>query len=322
MTVAVTGGTGFVGSHLVSALLARGERVRCLVRAEAGARRVAEQGAEPVRGDLADGEALGRLVAGAAVVYHVAGVVAARDEAAFLRTNRDGVPAVAAAMRRAGAGRFLLVSSLAATGPTVPGRPLDESAAPHPVTAYGRSKLEGEEAARASGLLWTIVRPCTVYGPRDRELLRLFRLARRGVVPLLGDGRQELSLVLAADLAEALVAAADAPSTAGRVYHAAHEETLTQRELAQAIGRAVGRRTRLVSLPRPVVRAALAVFGAAARWTGTASVLDPMKAPELLAPAWTCRSEALRQDAGWRARTPHAEGLRQTAEWYAREGWL
>jgi dihydroflavonol-4-reductase len=323
MRVALTGATGFVGGHLVDVLLRSGHEVRALARpGSEPAAALEARGVEIVGGRLEDDAALGRLASGAEILFHLAGLVAARNEAEFLAANRDGAVAAARAARAAGVRRVVLVSSLAVTGPAAAGRPLDESAAPRPVTPYGRSKLAGEQAVRDAGVAWTIVRPPAVYGPGDRQFLRLFRAARLGVLPLLGDGRQELSLVHAADLAEALVEAGASPKTEGRVYHAAHPAVVTQRELAQAIGRSVGRRVRCLAVPAPVVRAILAVSGLAARLAGAATLLSADKAPELLAPAWTCSSEALRRDAGWVARMGLADGLADAARAYRDAGWL
>lgn len=323
MKAAVTGASGFVGGHLAERLLARGDAVACLARNAVSVAGLREAGCRIVSGDLHDAAALRALVQGAEAVFHVAGAVAARDEAAFLRVNRDGTAHVAAACRAAGVGRLVYVSSLAAVGPARPGCPLDEAAVPRPVTPYGRSKLAGEEVLRAAGVPFTVVRPPAVYGPRDRELLLLFRLARRGVVPLLGDGTQELSLVHAADLAAALMAAAEAPRTRGGVYHAAHPALLTQRDLAMTVARAAGATgAHIVPLPAPLVWAALHVTGAAAALRGRATLLSPAKLPELLAPAWTGSSAALERDAGWRAVIGHEAGLAQTADWYRQAGWL
>jgi nucleoside-diphosphate-sugar epimerase len=319
---ALTGATGFVGGHLALALRARGDDVTCLVRSPVKAAPLEAAGCRLVPGDLEDASALEHLARGADVVFHVAGLVAARSEAEFLAVNRDGTARLARAARTAGVERVVLVSSLAVTGPSEPGRPLDESAPPRPVTPYGRSKRAGEETLAATGVPFTIVRPPAVYGPGDRELLRVFKLARVGVVPLLGDGRQELSLVHVRDLAGALIAAAVSPAAGGRVYHAAHPEVVTQRELVVAIGAAVGKRVRPLPIPRPVVKAILRVTGLAARLAGRATLLSPDKAPELLAPAWTCSSEALRRDAGWAAAIPLSQGLPETARWYREAGWL
>jgi nucleoside-diphosphate-sugar epimerase len=166
------------------------------------------------------------------------------------------------------------------------------------------------------------VRPPAVYGPGDRAFLTLHRLAARGVFPLLGDGRQELSLVFAPDLAKALVAAAVSRETLAGVYHAAHDEVVTQRELGEALARALGSRVLFLRLPGPLLRAILAAaspFGAAA---GRAALPRPDKAHELLAPAWRASSAALRRDAGWVAEVELARGLPETVQAERSCGWL
>ena len=320
MRVAVTGATGFVGSHVANALLARGDRVRALARSPAPG--LAEAGAEVVPGTLDDSAALERLVEGAEVVHHVAGAIAARSESDFMRVNAEGTARLAEAARAAGVRRFVYVSSIAASGPSARGRPLDDAGPARPVTPYGRSKQAGEEATARSGVPFTIVRPPLVYGPRDKALLLLFRLARRGLVPLLGDGAQELSLIFAADLARALLAAAASPAAAGRTYHAAHPEVVTQRELVHSIGRVTGATVRTLTVPTPVVRAFLVLSGAAARVAGRATFLEPSKAAELMAAAWTCASGALARDTGWRAEVDLTPGLEETARWYREADWL
>jgi nucleoside-diphosphate-sugar epimerase len=271
---------------------------------------------------MADEGARLALVDGADVVFHVAGLVAARSEAEFLRANRDGAAGMAAAAARAGLGRLVLVSSLAVTGPSAPGRTVDEASGPGPVTAYGRSKRAGEEAIRAAGVPFTILRPPPVYGPRDRGFLALFRMASRGVVLLPGGGGRELTLVHAADLARALVAAATARATLGGTYHAGHAEPVTQRALAGAVIRAVGRPALCVRLPGPVVRGALSAAGATARALGRAPLLDGDKANELLAPGWACSSDALRRDTGWTADISLERGFADTVRGYREAGWL
>jgi nucleoside-diphosphate-sugar epimerase len=190
------------------------------------------------------------------------------------------------------------------------------------VSAYGRSKQAAEVALRASGVPCTIVRPPAVYGPRDRAFLTLFRAAARGVVLLPGDGSQELSLVHAQDLASALLAAAQSEKTLSGTYHAAHSEPTTQRALAGAVGRALGRRVRTITLPAPLVKGVLSLTGLASRAVGRAPLLDGDKARELLAPAWTCSSDALRRDAGWEAVLPLTPGLEDTVRSYRVAGWL
>jgi nucleoside-diphosphate-sugar epimerase len=318
----VTGGTGFVGGHLVQALRARGDQVTCLVRNAAKAHALGWTDVRLVRGDLDDAAALREGCADAEVIYHVAGRISARDLDEFMRANRDGTANVLEAAAPASRRRFVLVSSLAAAGPTVPGMPIDEARPPSPVTPYGHSKLAAELLVRAMAGSWTIVRPPTVYGEWDREVLKVFKLARIGLAPVFGDGSQELSVIYAGDLAAALVAAATAPAAANRVYYAAHPLVTTSRGLVRAIGRAVGRQPRIVPLPGPIARGLLWTIGSIAHLAGRATLLSGDKAAEFLAPAWTCRSDALARDAAWRAETDLETGLRRTADWYRKAGWL
>lgn len=322
MNAAVTGATGFVGRHLVHALLDRGDRVTCLARKPERAAAYAARGARIVGGSLADLTALRRLVEGSEVVFHVAGQLSAHTERDFYRANRGGTEMIATTARESGVARVVYVSSLAATGPAARGHPVDDRHVPNPVSAYGRSKLAGEDALRASGVPFSIVRPPTVYGPADRQTLKVFKMVKLGVVPLLGDGRQELSLLHVTDLAGALLAVATAPNAAGQVYHAAHSEIVTQRQWVEAIGRASGKAVRMVPLSASVTRAALRAVGAAASLVRVQTLFTADKANEFLAPAWTCTSAGLERDCGWKAQIGCEDGAATTVMWYRTHGWL
>ena len=322
MKALVTGATGFVGSHLAEALRQRGDDVTALVRSPAKAAALAPLGVRTVAGELGDAESLERAVEGQDVVFHVAGLVAARDEREFLRGNRDGTANLVAAAARAGVTRLVYVSSMAAGGPAAKGRPLTGAEPPRPVTAYGRSKLAGETAVTSGALPWVIVRPPTVYGPRDREVLKVFRMARWGVAPVFGDGSQELSAVHGADLATALIAAGTSAAATGKVYYACHPEIVTSAGLVRAVGLALGRRVRLVPVPFGLGRALLGITEAAASLAGQTTILTRDKANEFFQAAWTGDPEPLTRDTGWRARYDLASGLADTCRWYRSAGWL
>jgi dihydroflavonol-4-reductase len=321
--VALTGATGFVGSHLVDVLRERGDDIACLVRRPEQAQALRSAGARLVTGTLEDDTALRVLAEGAEVLYHVAGAVTSAGQNERLeRVNLKGTESVVRAAASASVPRLVYVSSLAASGPSLAGLPLADTTQCRPVTDYGRSKLRGEEAVRAGNVAFTIVRPPAVYGPRDRQFLPAFRMVRRGWAAVIGDGRQELSLIHARDLARALVAAGTSPHTVGKTYHAAHPRILTQRELVQEIGRALGRRVAILRVPGPALVGLLHAVGAAADLVGARTVLRPGKAAELLAPAWTCGSNGFAADSGWAAEIDLARGLSETAGWYREAGWL
>jgi len=297
----VTGATGFVGSHLAELLRRRGDEVVALVRSPARAAALRELGVTLVAGDLGDPGALAEAVRGVELVHHVAGLTAARDEAEFRAVNVAGTARLLEAAAAAGARRFVLVSSLAAAGPSARGRRRASDEPEDPVTAYGRSKAEAEALVRAGPVPWTIARPPAVYGPRDVELLKVFKLARWGVAPVFGEGTQELSLVYGPDLAEALAAMGTTAAAEGRIYYPAHPEVVTSGDLVRAIGRSMGRQVRLLPLPRPLAGGILQVTGWAARLAGRATLLNPDKANEFFQPAWTCDPAVLTSETGWRA---------------------
>jgi dihydroflavonol-4-reductase len=322
MKALVTGATGFVGSHLAEALRQRGDDVTALARSSRKAEPLIAQGVSVIPGDLHDLAALQRAVKGQNVVYHVAGLVAARNEAEFLRANRGGTENVVAAMERAGVSRLILVSSLAAAGPAPRGAPLSGDEPARPVTAYGRSKLAAEQIVRRSGLSWSIVRPPIVYGPRDREILKVFRLARLRIAPVFGDGAQELVAVHAEDLAAALIAAASSPATTGRTYTACHPEVFTSAQFGVAVASAMGRSVTTLRIPQTVGRAVLSLTEAAAKLARQSTILTTDKANEFFQPAWTGDPRPLTGDTGWRAGYDLKSGLAHTYRWYREAGWL
>ena len=319
----VTGATGFVGGHLVERLLAGGDAVTALVRSPSKAAPLEKAGVRLVRGDLHDHAAIADAVAGQDVVYHVAGAVAARDEAAYLEGNRDGTANVVRAAEAAGAPRLVLVSSMAAGGPAQPGFPRRADEPSAPVTAYGRSKLASEAVVRGSRLPWTILRPPTIYGPRDRDnLIKVFRIARLGVSPVFGDGSMELSAVYAPDLAEALSLAGSASAVVGRTFYVNHPEVITSAELVRLIGATMGRRVRVVPLPEAAARGILAVTGGIAQLLDRPTILNADKANEFFQPAWTGDPAPFTAATGWRAAHDMRAGLAETYRWYRAEGWL
>ena len=323
MLALVTGGHGFIGSHLVRRLLADGHRVRVLARPGSRLDRLEELPVEVVRADLTLATGLEPAVTGVDWVFHLAGALKAFREADLMRVNRDGTRHLAAACRAGAPGlaRFLLVSSLAAGGPSPGGRPRAEEDPPAPLSWYGQSKLEGERAALASGLPVVILRPPVVFGPGDRDVLGCFRLARRGLVPVPGPGGRRYSVIYAPDLADGLVRAAQAPHGAGEVFHLTGPD-LDWAEFGRRIAAVLGRPARVLVLPEGLVRACGLGADLWTRLRGRPGIFSSQKVREMLAPGWVASPEKARRLLGWTAPTDLDRALEATVRWYQDHGWL
>jgi UDP-glucose 4-epimerase len=299
--LAVTGGTGFVGQAVLDEAGRRGLRVMALARREQQPR----QGVEWLRGDLADSEALAALVSGADAVLHIAGVVNTPDPTGFHLGNVAGTEALVAAASHAGVKRFVFVSSLAAREPHL--------------SRYGRSKAHAEAVVEASGLDWTIVRPPAIYGPRDREILEMFRAAAWGIVPMPPPGRT--SIVHVDDLARLLLGLREAVSVTGQVFEPddGRPNGWSHRELALAIGAAVGRKVWAPHVPASVMRASAWLDR---RLRGQGAKLTPDRVGYMVHPDWVSRPERAPPGELWRPEVPTVEGLAATAKWYREQGWL
>lgn len=327
MIAFLTGGTGFVGSHLAEALLARGVAVRALVRTDAKWLRGLP--VEIVRGDLFDADALRAGLAGAEVVFHVAGLTRAPEPAALERANVEGtLRLLAAAAEAVAAGgpprRIVVTSSLAAVGPSG-AAPLTEDAPLRPISAYGRSKARMEAAIAAHALAGrtTIVRPPAVYGPREADIYTMIRTAdRQRIFPVVGDGRvPRLDLVHVRDLVAGLLGAAEADAAAGETFFVGGARGYAWDEIHAAVVEALGHRVLRVPVAPALVRPIGALVEGAGRLVGRYPPLNREKAAEA-AEAWLASSEKASRVFGYAPAVGLREGMRETVAWYRAEGWL
>ena len=302
MTIAVTGATGLVGQALLDRAVEQGLEVRALTRRSQPPR----AGVEWIEGDLDDTAALARLVERAEAVIHIAGVVNAPDPIGFTAGNVVGTLNLVTAAMVAGTLRFVHISSLSAREPQL--------------SAYGASKLKGEKVVMASPLDWTVVRPPAVYGPRDREMLELFRFAKAGVVPLPPRGR--MAAIHVDDLARLLLALVPAGEDVSHQVFEADDGRAggwSHKSFAKAIGWAVGKRITPLPLPAFALRAAARGDRLLRR---AAAKLTEDRVGYMCHPDWTVRDEARPPVARWQPRIGTREGLKATAKWYREAGWL
>lgn len=351
--VFVTGASGFIGSHLVQALRARGERVRCLVRQNSNASLLSEVGAELVYGGLDQPSLLAEGIHGADSVFHLAAMTAALRYEDMLRVNRDGSKEVAqACARQQSPPRLILVSSIAAAGPAARGQIRFESDSPHPISNYGRSKLAGEQEALpfADQVPTTIVRPGIVFGPRNKSLLPIFKTIKYlnlHVVP--GSHPPPLSYIHVADCVELLLRARehgatvlpgnDPPGQNGHsgnkgqsghshrqgqgYYFAVAPEYPSYAELGKMAGPLVQRpRVRVVNCPPPIPWVIGGISQAIAALRRKPDELNLDKIQEALAPSWACSADAIKRDLSFAPPKPLQERLAETVSWYQREKWL
>jgi nucleoside-diphosphate-sugar epimerase len=316
--ILVTGGTGFIGSHLLDKLSALGEPARCLLRRKARPRRL-PPGIQAAYGDLTSGEGVEEAVRGADTVIHLAGVtkaLAARDYyAGNVRATETLLRALAGR-----AIRLVHVSTLAAIGPSADGTPVDEDAQPHPLTHYGKSKLEAERVVRALAPDAVIVRPPVVYGPRDTDVFQMLRSISKGWMMEIGGGERWFSAIYAGDLVEGLLAATR--GTPGRAYFLAHPQPVSWSELGAAAARIMACQPRVVRVP-PLVAYAVGLGAEAwSRITRKPGIISREKVAEARCRWWTCDTRRAAAELGFEARTGLDAGLARTLAWYKEAAWL
>ncbi|HET9146031.1 MAG TPA: NAD(P)-dependent oxidoreductase [Sphingomicrobium sp.] len=301
MRLAITGGTGFVGSHLLDKALAAGHEINALTRREQSKR----DGLTWIAGDLHDRGALERLVSDADAVIHVAGVISGQNAEIFEKGNVEGTLAMLAAATAGGVQRFVHVSSLAAREPKL--------------SLYGASKERAEALVHGSGLGWAIVRPPAVYGPGDKETLELFRMAKLGVMLMPPKGR--VSVIHVDDLARLLLALAapDAPSNILIEPDDGKSGGWTHREFARALGKAVGTRPAIVSSPGILLRLAARADQFFRRERAKLTV---DRAAYFSHRNWVVEAKRGAPSKLWRSEIDTVKGLKETADWYRAEGWL
>ncbi|MFV2066466.1 MAG: NAD-dependent epimerase/dehydratase family protein [Pirellulales bacterium] len=335
--VLVTGATGFIGGHLAEALTRNGVETRCLVRPTSDTRRLSDIGVTLVEGDITEANGLDEAVANVDLVFHLAGLTTALSKAEMSKANAVGPGLVAAACARLQTPPAMIVlSSVAAAGPTERDTIRVESDPVAPVSNYGHSKRAGELAAAkwADRVPLSIIRPGIIFGPRDRLALPIFKtIATWRIHPVVGMGRTKLALLHVDDLVDLLLKVAyngerlpatesDPAQPGAGVYFVSHDSTPSYRELGLLIARAMSRRVVPIPLLPPVAWSAAAVSQLWSQVRRRSDAFNIDKIREAVQSSWAVSNEKAKRQFRWKPRASLEEQLQDTVQWYEANQWI
>lgn len=327
MRVLITGANGFIGSHLVDLFAERGVRVRCLVRETSDLRWLSGKDLEMVRCAAFDDETrILESLKNVDLVVHAAGTVTARTPHEYFKINAEPVRLLLDACMKNGAiRRFILVGSQGASGPNSNASvPMTEQDPCRPVSAYGRSKLKAEEITREyiEKVPFTIVRPSVVYGPRDPNLLRVFKAAKVfGRFFNFATHGMAISLVHVQDVAEGVYLAAMTARSMNETYFLAGEHSYGLDEIKAALESSVGRSIKFVGVPN-AIKQFMMIYGDVARTVlRKRPLLDRDRLTTITCPTWTCDVSKAKRDFGFKQAISLVDGFQQTYKWYCLQHW-
>lgn len=326
MKALVTGGTGFVGSHVVDFLLARKYSVRCLVRRTSDMRWLQDKPIELVYGDVFDADALRAAVEGVEYVYHSAGLTKAKTREEYYRANATGTRNLLQATIRHNPSlkRFVHISSQAAVGPSDSLTPITEERPARPITSYGKSKWQAEVECHnvMREIPITIVRPPVVYGEREKDVYEFFRTYKMGLQPMVGFSDKYVSMIHVADLVRGMVMAGESSAAVGQTYFITSSRVYSWREIGDATRLAMQRKALRVRIPEFAVFVVAAFAEFAALFSSKPALINFEKAREMVQDYWTCDHTKAKRELGFEQEISLEEGIQRTVDWYRREGWL
>lgn len=322
MKVFVTGGTGFIGSHLTDALIQNPENdVRCLVRTQL--KWLQDKTITTINGDLHDIPALRKGLEGADVLFHLAALVKAPKANIFHNVNVEATENIIRTAQKAGVKKMVILSSLAAVGPSFQ-RPITEDDPLMPVSMYGESKKEMEEMIERVACpddSITIMRPPAVFGPREEQIYSFFKIASRGFCPIVGGQETRISLVHVNDVVQGLLLASADTEKGVKKYFVSSENVYTWREIKEATSKALGKKLITIPVPPKMVGYVGAVMESVGSVFGQYPIMNRDKAKEMTL-EWTCSVDKIKNELGYKQILTLDEGITDTIKWYKKHNWL
>ncbi|MFA6470092.1 MAG: NAD-dependent epimerase/dehydratase family protein [Bacteroidota bacterium] len=322
----VTGGTGFIGSHLIDRLLSKGYHVRALVRNPKKLGFLSGLPIDIIEGDLFSNAALEKGIAEADYVYHVAGLVAANSKEEFFRGNRDATRNIIEITARVNprVKKFIHISSQTAVGPGTGMTPVNESTPPHPLTTYGKSKLASEHEVLKfkDAIPVTILRVSAVYGPRDTATFDYFKSAYMGLELLVGFHDSYVSLVHSTDLIKGIMLAGEKEEANGQIYFLGSEHYYTWNEIGYVTKSVLNKKLLRIRVPKPLVFVIAGISGFFSTFKAKPSVLNFEKAYDLIQDNWCCDISKAKNELGYTQEVTLTEGVQETIAWYLEHQWM
>lgn len=324
MKAFVTGGTGFIGSHLVERLIEDNsvEEVRCLVRNKE--KWLAGKSYTRVSADLSKITELKKSLEGINTLFHLAAIVKAPAMREYERANVEATESILRIARKSGVQKIIVLSSLAAVGPSN-GEPLTEVAPMAPVSMYGKSKKKMEEmihAIQTPDLSISILRPPAVYGPREDQIYTFFKLMNKRICPIVGDGKNpQISLVYVSDLIDGIMLAAKQKRPGVNTYFLSGPEIVNWNQIKNISTKVLGKKPVPLYIKSGWVRRIAGFVESTASVFGYYPVLNRDKANEMIL-EWTCTSQKAADELQYKPEISLEEGISRTIHWYKKHHWL
>ena len=320
----ITGANGFIGSRVCSLLADAGYRIRITSRESSDLTLLEGIPYTKVIADITRPESLPAAVRDIDYIVHLAGLIKADSKEDYFRVNEQGTLNLLNAVKNHNLKlkRFVLISSVAASGPAS-GIPRKEDDPPQPITAYGRSKLAGENCRVAFDNLFPIVvlRPPAVYGPGDKAIFTLFDVVNKGFKPYMGGGHNRVQMIYVDDLARAILAGLESDRAAGETFFTAESESHTVRELLDIIGDLLDKKGIGINIPRWLLFTIAFCSESFFRLIGKTPMFSREKARELTAD-WELDVSRASERIGFEAKYDFRTGAALTIDWYRKKGWL
>lgn len=323
--VLITGASGFVGFHLVQAALERGLDVHAGVRKHSAAPHLNKLPVQFVELDYSEPGELNELIQNGNYQYiiHAGGATRAFNQQEYNIANAENTNSlITAACNNSALKKFVFISSLAALGPaTDTTETITENSNPNPVTAYGKSKLLAEASVKQSALPWIIIRPTAVYGPREKDLLKLIKGIAGGLDVYIGRKEQKLSFVYVKDLATVVIEAL-LGDVVKEAFNISDGRNYSRYEWADAVLRYTKKKSLRLHIPYALVKSISRILELSGKITGKVPLLNSDKLNELVAANWNCSIEKAKTRLNFKPEYELNEGLPLTIEWYKKNGWL